>query len=83
MTKAIFTPEIVDKLLDQLSSDDQFREQFLGNPALVLHTMGVDVDPAQVPSVRRLPSKASLKANRDAIKSKLAGSAGLIWFLVE
>ena len=50
-----FTPEIVDELLDKLSSDDQFREQFLGNPALVLHTMGVDVDPSQVPPIRRLP----------------------------
>jgi putative modified peptide len=78
-----FTPEIVDELLDKLSSDDQFREQFLGNPALVLHTMGVDVDASQVPAIRRLPSKESLKANRDAIKSKVAGKAGLVWFLVE
>ncbi len=84
MTKSsCFTPEIVDALLDKLSSDDQFREQFLGNPALVLHTMGVDVDPAQVPVIRRLPSKESLKANRDAIKTKVAGKAGLVWFLVE
>lgn len=84
MTKSSsFTPEIVDELLDKLSSDDQFREQFLGNPALVLHTMGVDVDPAQVPAIRRLPSKASLKANRDAIKAKVVGKAGLVWFLVE
>jgi putative modified peptide len=78
-----FTPEIVDELLDKLSSDDQFREQFLGNPALVLHTMGVDVDASQVPAIRRLPSKESLKANRDAIKAKVTGKAGLMWFLVE
>ncbi|HBK56257.1 MAG TPA: putative modified peptide [Xanthomonadales bacterium] len=83
MTNTCFTPEIVDTLLDRLSSDDQFREQFLGNPALVLHTLGVSVDPAQVPAVRRLPSKEVLKANREAIKSKLNGQLGLWIFLVE
>lgn len=83
MTNTCFTPEIVDNLLDRLSSDDQFREQFLGNPALVLHTLGVSVDPAQVPTVRRLPSKEVLKANREAIKSKLNGQLGLWIFLVE
>ena len=83
MTKDTFTPDIVDTLLDRLSSDDQFREQFLGNPALVLHTMGVNVDPAQVPAVRKLPSKEALRQNRDAIRSKLAGQAGLAIFLVE
>lgn len=83
MTQGCFTPEIIDRLLDGLSNDDGFREQFLGNPALVLHTMGVTVDPAQVPSVRKLPSKDVLKQNRDAIKSKLAGQAGLFIFLVE
>jgi putative modified peptide len=82
MTRSVFTPEIVDQLLDKLSTDDEFRENFLGNPALVLSTLGIQVDPAQVPAVRRLPSKDVLKANREAIKSKLVGQAGLIWFLV-
>lgn len=83
MTQGSFTPEIVDTLLDKLSSDDQFREQFLGNPALVLHTLGVSVDPAQVPAARRLPPKDAIRQNRDAIRSKLAGQAGLAIFLVE
>lgn len=83
MTQGCFTPEIVDQLLDKLSTDDAFREQFLGNPALVLHTMGVTVDPAQVPAVRKLPSKADIQKNRDAIKAKLEGRAGLMIFLVE
>lgn len=82
MTRSVFTPEIVDQLLDKLSTDDEFRENFLGNPALVFSTLGIQVDPAQVPAVRRLPSKDVLKANREAIKSKLVGQAGLIWFLV-
>lgn len=83
MTQGSFTPEIVDALLDKLSSDDQFREQFLGNPALVLHTLGVDVDPAQVPVVRKLPSKESIRQNREAMKARMDGRMGLIILLVE
>lgn len=83
MTQGCFTPEIIDRLLDQLSTDDGFRERFLGNPALVLHTMGVSVDPAQVPLVRKLPSKESIAQNRDAIKAKMDGKMGLIILLVE
>lgn len=83
MSNGCFTPEVVDSLLDKLSTDDHFREQFLGNPALVLHTLGVDVDPAQVPSVRHLPSKEAIKSNREAIKAKLTGQLGLWIFLVE
>lgn len=83
MTQNTFTPEIADKLLDKLSTDDQYREQFLGNPALALHMIGINVDPSQVPAVRKLPSKQSLQANREAIKNKLVGSLGMIWFFVE
>jgi putative modified peptide len=82
MTQPTYTPEAIDQLLDKLSSDDEFREHFLGNPALALHTVGVHVDPAQVPAVRKLPSKDAIKANKDAMKSKLDGKAGLFFFFV-
>lgn len=82
MTNCTFTPEIVDQLLAKLSTDDEFREQFLGNPALVLHTMGINVDPAQVPAIRHLPSKDSIKANQAAIKAKLSGQMGMAVFLI-
>jgi putative modified peptide len=81
-TSGHFTPEAVDQLLDKLSGDDEFREHFLGNPALALHSLGVTVDPAQVPAARKLPSKDAIKANRDAMKAKLDGKAGLIILLV-
>jgi putative modified peptide len=83
MTQGKFTPEVVDHLLDKLSSDDQFREQFLGNPHLTLANLGVPVDHGQIPSIRRLPSKDAIKSNREALKTKLSGQAGLAVFLVE
>lgn len=83
MSNATFTPEAVDSLLEKLSTDDQYREQFLGNPGKCLSDLGVSVEGAEVPVVRKLPSKETLKANRDAIKAKLSGSAGLTVFLVE
>lgn len=83
MSAAKFSDQHVDTLLDKLSSDDQYREQFLGNPALCLAHLGVPVDPTQVPAIRRLPSKDAIKANREAMKAKMSGNAGLIVFLVE
>jgi putative modified peptide len=83
MSNTVFSPQIVNTLLDKLGSDDQFREQFLGNPALTLHLMGVDINPAQVPAVRRLPSKAAIQANRGALAKQLEGQAGAFIFLVE
>lgn len=83
MSNCVFTPEVTNTLLDKLGSDDSFREQFLGNPALALHTLGVSVDPAQVPTIRRLPTKESIQANRAAFASKLEGQAGLFIFMVE
>jgi putative modified peptide len=83
MSNTVFSPQIVNTLLDKLGSDDQFREQFLGNPALTLHLMGVDIDPSQVPSIRRLPSKAAIQANRCAFAKQLEGQVGAFIFLVE
>ncbi|HET6603999.1 MAG TPA: NHLP-related RiPP peptide [Xanthomonadaceae bacterium] len=77
------TAEQADELLDKLASDDKFREQLLGNPALTLHTMGIDVDRSQVPTVRKLPPKEAVAANRDALRSQLTDRVGLVIFLVE
>lgn len=83
MSNCVFTPDVTQALLDKLGSDDSFREQFLGNPALALHTLGVNVDPAQVPAIRRLPTKESIQANHAVFASKLEGQVGLFIFLVE
>lgn len=83
MPQSKFTPQVLDELLGKLSSDDEFREQFLGNPALVFSALGVPVDPNQIPAIRHLPSKDSLKSNADAIKSKLVGGSVMMWFVVK
>jgi putative modified peptide len=82
MSKGTATPDQADKLLDRLSSDDQFREKFLGDPAAALAEHGVQVDPASVPAVRNLPTKEALQTQRAAIKAKVEGKVGLNWFLL-
>ncbi|HEY8212459.1 MAG TPA: NHLP-related RiPP peptide [Myxococcaceae bacterium] len=73
MAQTTLPPDVADKVLDKLSSSSNFREQFAGDPAGVLKSLGVDVDPAKLPAVRRLPSKAAIKANRAAYRAKLTG----------
>ncbi len=67
----------IDAILDRLATDDQFREQMLGDPVGALGSMGITIDPADVPAVRSLPSKDSLQADRDAIKAALPGNVGM------
>ncbi len=82
MSKGIATPEQLDKLLDRLGTDDQFREKFLGDPVGALAEQGVQVDPASVPAVRSLPSKQALQSQRDTIKANCQGKVGMGWFLL-
>jgi putative modified peptide len=82
MGNATVTSEQLSKILDQLSSDDQFREAMLGDPVSALARHGVKVDPSSVPTVRCLPSKDALRGQRDALKNKIEGKAGLALFLL-
>ena len=82
MADTHFSDDATRTLLDKLANDDEFREQMLGNPTLALHSIGINVDPQLVPAVRKLPSKADIRANLDALQTKLAGKSGLIFFLV-
>jgi putative modified peptide len=67
----------IDAILDRLATDDQFREQMLGDPVGTFGAMGVTIDPADIPVVRSLPSKESLQADRDAIKGAIPGNVGM------
>jgi putative modified peptide len=82
MANATVTSEQLSKILDRLGSDDQFRESMLGDPVAALAQHGVKVDPASVPAVRSLPSKDALRSQRDALKNKIEGKAGLALFLL-
>ena len=42
-----FSPELVDKLLDKLSHDDDFRSEFQRDPYAALASLGYKGDPAQ------------------------------------
>lgn len=72
----------LDKILDRMQNDAAFREKLLGDPAGALAEHGVDVDPATIPAVRKLPSADSIAQQRDALKSKIDGRAGLALFLL-
>jgi len=78
-----FTPETVDALLEKLGSDDQFREHMLGDPVGALATLGMQVDPSSVPTVRKLPPKEAIRANREAMKGQMTGKLGMVFFFVE
>lgn len=55
MIKGNPSPQALHKVLDLLASSHEFREQMLGDPAAALKAHGIEVDPAQIPAVRRLP----------------------------
>jgi len=82
MSNTNATTEQMDKVLDRLGSDDQYRERFLGDPVAALAEHGVTVDPASVPAVRSLPSKEALQTQREAIKEQAGGRLGFAWFLM-
>lgn len=68
MIKGTPSKETIVNILDRLSSDNDFREHFLGDPAGALKEYGVEVDAQQVPTVRRLPSKDEVAKRRDEAK---------------
>lgn len=69
------------KLLDKLANDSDFREHLLGDPVGAMAKLGVTVDHTTVPHQRALPSKAEVKANLEALHTKLTSKAGMVFFL--
>lgn len=82
MSKAIPTSEQLDQLLGRLGSDDAFREKFIGDPVAALAEHGVQVDPADVPAVRSLPSKETFRDQAEALRAKADGRVGLMFFVL-
>ena len=83
MIKGNATPQQIEAILDRLASDDAFREQMLGDPVAALKGYGLEVDPVQVPAVRKLPSKSHLKTHRDDLRKKIGDQAGMFIFLLK
>lgn len=77
------SPVVLDQLLDQLATNDNFRSRMLADPVLALSGLGISADPRQIPANRSLPSKQVLLANRELIKSKLASTEDLLYFFLD
>ena len=80
MTSAVPTSAQLDQILTRLGSDDAYREKFIGDPISAFGEYGVKVDPAEVPAVRRLPSKDALRTQAAAIRAKADGKSCLAFF---
>ena len=82
-----FSPEVADKLLDKLSSDDDFRASFLKNPRAALGKVGHETpegdrdvngaDPVLCCyGIKSLASKEELKRSRDKLRTQLSSTLG-------
>lgn len=75
--------QTVDKLLDKLSTDDAFRQQFQSSPRAALASVGheaaakaKDTDPGiwACCTVTQLASKEAIRSSRDALRKQLLTS---------
>ena len=80
MSSAIPTSAQLDQILTRLGNDDAYREKFLGDPAGAFGEYGITVDPSEVPTLRALPPKESLKNQAAAIRAKADGKSCLAFF---
>lgn len=83
MTTGTPSSETIGTIFDRLATDQEFREQMLGDPASALKPYGIDVDSQQVPAVRKLPSKDALATVRSKLLADPAGHVGLFIFLLK
>lgn len=60
MIKGAPSSDAVAKVLESLSTNQAFREQMLGDPVGALKAHGIEVNPADVPATRSLPSMAEV-----------------------
>lgn len=74
------SPDTADKLLDLLSTDDEFRQKFATDRQAALAQIGYPAagdDSVQCTSTNQLASKKEFAAARDELKSYLTSSAAL------
>ncbi len=76
------TSNDLSAVLDKLATDDDFRQQMLGDPVNALDQLGIALHPDQVPETRSLPSKESIAADQSALQSKLESTDGMVIFLL-
>lgn len=80
-----FTPELVDKLLDKLSTDDKFRKEFERDPHAALVTLGAspsfEVGGCLKP--KHLAAKEVIHRTRAKIRDVLLGTESHEIFCLE
>lgn len=80
-----FSPEVADKLLEKLSSDDNFRELFQNDPRAALQLVGHETpveyrgisgtDPVMCANLNNgLASKEAIRAGRESMKAVLTST---------
>lgn len=80
-----FSPEVADRLLDRLASDDGFRELFLADPRAALSQVGHETPAADLGvegsdpimcciGMKSLASKEALQASRHTLRDRLSMS---------
>jgi putative modified peptide len=72
----------IDLLLHKLENDDTFRARLLRDPVGALDSIGIDLDPEDIPASIRLPSKETIARDRMDILDKLDNAAGAIPFFL-
>ncbi len=79
------TPDLVDKLLDKLGSDDAFRTHFQKDPKAALQTIGApaDVECRECMSPKQLAPKQQFQSSRAQFRSTLLGKSDQHVFALE
>ncbi|HZP66006.1 MAG TPA: NHLP-related RiPP peptide [Rudaea sp.] len=85
MAGSKLAPDVVDKLLDKLGSDDAFRGHFEKDPKAALQTLGApaDVECGGCVKPKRLASKEHMRKAREQIRGNLLGKTSQTVFALE
>ncbi len=77
MAGSTFTPDLVDKLLDKLGTDDNFRTHFSKDPAGALQTIGAGAhfECGACMSPKQLASKEQFRQSRQKFRTALLGES--------
>jgi putative modified peptide len=82
MIKGSPSNDTIAKILDQLATSHDFREQMLGDPVAAMKAHGIEVAPNDVPATRSLPSMADIATMRDQFRANPQDKSCIAVFIV-
>lgn len=71
------TIENSKQLLERLANDDEFRKLMEEQPVQAFSQYGFDIDPQDVPSSVKIPSKDEITSRLDELSAKVEKTYGL------